>query len=175
MPAKPRDVSEYLASLPAERRDAIAAVRALVRRSLPEGFEEGIQYGMISWFVPLARVPHTYNGQPLTIASLAAQKSHNALYLMGAYAIPEEAARLANGFAAAGKRLDMGKSCLRWKTIDDLALAPLERALGAVTVEALVAHHDAVHGQKKAAPKKAAPKKAAPKKAVTKKAVTKPR
>jgi len=177
--SKPTTVSEYLASLPEDRRAGVSAMRELVKKSLPPGFEEGIQYGMISWFVPSSRFAETYNGQPLTIASLAAQKSHDALYLNGVYAVPAEAKRLAEGFAAAGKKLDMGKSCVRWKKLDEVAIAPLERALAAVTVEGLIAPHGAAHGPKRgastkeAAPKKAAPKKAAPKKAAPKKAASK--
>jgi hypothetical protein len=171
--SKPTTVSEYLASLPEDRRAGVSAMRELVKKSLPPGFEEGIQYGMISWFVPSSRFAETYNGQPLTIASLAAQKSHDALYLNGVYAVPAEAKRLAEGFAAAGKKLDMGKSCVRWKKLDELAIAPLERALAAVTVEGLIALHDAVHGTKRGASTKAASKKPAPKKPASTKAASK--
>ncbi|MBN8611678.1 MAG: DUF1801 domain-containing protein [Deltaproteobacteria bacterium] len=171
--SKETSVSAYLASLPPERRDDVAALRARVNRALPKGFEETMQYGMISWIVPLARFATTYNGQPLAIASLAAQKSHNALYLFGAYAVPADAEKLAAGFARAGKKLDMGKSCLRWKTLDDLALEAIDDALRAVSVEQLIALHDAAHGAKKAVAKKAVAKKAVAKKAVAKRAVAK--
>src|SRR5262245_60727668 len=115
-------VREYLAALPPERRDDLAALRALVRKHLPRGFEEGMQYGMIAWHVPLARYPQTYNGQALTVAALAAQKGYGSLYLMTVYGDPEVERWFKAAFRAAGKKLDMGKSCLRFRTLDDLPL-----------------------------------------------------
>src|ERR1044071_7921868 len=78
-------VAQYLASLPADRRSAIARVREVVNAGLPRGYEETMQYGMISWIVPRARLAETYNGQPLAVASLASQKQYMALYLMTVY------------------------------------------------------------------------------------------
>lgn len=172
--SKETSVSSYLSSLPSERRGAVAAMRALVNRALPKGFEETMQYGMISWIVPLTRFATTYNGQPLAIASLAAQKNHDALYLFGAYGKAGEEKKLADGFARAGKKLDMGKSCLRWKRLEDLALDAVVAALGAVTVEDMIALHEAAHGAKKKARKKSpTTKKTAAKKTATKKTATK--
>lgn len=76
-------IPEYLAALAPDRREVVSVVRDLVNRSLPAGFEEGMQYGMIGWYVPLSRYPDTYNGQPLGIVALAAQKSYLSLYLDG--------------------------------------------------------------------------------------------
>ena len=87
-------VEEYLSALPADKRAAIDAVRAVVLRSLPEGYVEGVEYGMIYYSVPLSRYPETYNGHPLCYAGLAAQKNHNALYLMGVYGDDTNAKRL---------------------------------------------------------------------------------
>src|SRR5918998_6950584 len=106
-------VAEYLAELPPARRAVVAAVRDVVRGALPDGYVETMNWGMISYEIPLSRYPTTYNGRPLSYAALAAQKSHYALYLMGACADPAHAAALESAFAAAGKRMDMGKSCLR--------------------------------------------------------------
>src|SRR6187402_1246089 len=92
-------VEEYLAKLPADRREAIARVREVVNANLPAGFEEGLQYGMPCWYVPLSRYPVTYNGQPLAVASLGSQKGHMALYLMGVYGDPELAAWFRDAFA----------------------------------------------------------------------------
>jgi Domain of unknown function (DU1801) len=113
-------VEEYLAELPRERADVVAHVRALVNAALPEGYEEGMLYGMITWSVPLAVYPDTYNGQPLAYASLAAQKNHYALYLMGVYADSAQEVRLRERWQARGTRLDMGRSCLRFKRLADL-------------------------------------------------------
>jgi hypothetical protein len=148
-----KTVNEYLASLPAERRDAIARVRAVVRDNLPPGFEEGMQYGMISWFVPLSRLAETYNGQPLALASLASQKQSMSLYLMGLYGDPDERARFEAAYRAAGKKLDMGKSCLRFRKVEDLPLDVIGDAISRIGVDRFVEHYE----QSRAATRKKAP------------------
>ena len=136
-------VEAYLAGLPEERRAVVAAVRDVVRRHLPEGYQETMNWGMISYEIPLERYPTTYNGQPLAYAALAAQKHHYALYLLGAYADPAQAARLAAAFAAAGKKLDLGKSCLRFRRLDDLPLDAIGEAIASTPPEALIARYEA--------------------------------
>ena len=120
--SKATTVADYLAELPADRRAEIERVRDLINEAMPDGYREGIGYGMIGWVVPLECYPDTYNGQPLAYAGLAAQKNYNSLYLTCAYASKERTERLKSAFAAAGKKLDMGKSCIRFKRADDLAL-----------------------------------------------------
>ena len=120
--SKATTVADYLAELPADRRAEIERLRDLINEAIPDGYREGIGYGMIGWVVPLERYPDTYNGQPLAYAGLAAQKNYNSLYLTCVYASKERTDRLKAAFAAAGKKLDMGKSCIRFKTADDLAL-----------------------------------------------------
>ena len=134
-------VADYLAELPEERRTVIAAVRDLVNAHLPPGYEERMNWGMISWELPLARHPDTHTGPPLGVAALAAQKAHYALYLPCAYAEPARAERLAAAWRAAGRRLDMGKSCLRFKRLDDLVPDALGAELAATPPEALLAAH----------------------------------
>jgi Domain of unknown function (DU1801) len=119
---EPRTPDEYIASLPEGRREAIATVRDVVRRNLPPGFEEGMSYGMIAWYVPLERFPDTYNGQPLGLASLANQKNYMSLYLLNVYGDPETERWFKERYAAAGKRLNMGKSCVRFTKLEDLPL-----------------------------------------------------
>ena len=92
-------------------------------------------WGMISWEVPMAVSGPTYNGEPLVYAALAAQKNHNALYLNCAYASPERTERLARAFAEAGKKLDMGKSCIRFKRAGDLAAEAIAEILASDTPE----------------------------------------
>lgn len=128
---------EYLDSLEAGRRETIAAVRAVVRRSLPKGYSEFVSWGMLNYGIPLSRFPNTYNGQPLCYAALAAQKNYCSLYLMAAGDKKIEA-RLRDGFKAAGKKLDMGKSCLRFKSPDDLALDVVGELIAAVPAEAWI-------------------------------------
>ena len=126
---------EYLAGLPEGRRDAIAAVRAVVRRNLPKGYAEFVSWGMLNYGIPLSRFRETGNGQPLCYAALAAQKNYCSLYLMSVYADKGQEARLRDGFTAAGKKLDMGKSCVRFKSADDLPLDVVGQLIAAVPAD----------------------------------------
>ena len=123
---------QYLEQLPADRQEALSAVRDTVNANLREGFEETIQYGMLSWVVPLERYPDTYNGEALSIAALASQKRHMALYLNCEYASPTD---FRERWKATGKKLDMGKSCVRFRTLDGVALDVVGETIAAVTVE----------------------------------------
>ncbi len=136
-------VTKYLAGLPQERRAVMAAVRAAIRRNLPAGYRETMSSGMIAYEVPLKRYPKTYNGMPLSYVCLAAQKNYCALYLMSAYQDPVQAKRLKAAFAAAGKKLDMGKSCLRFRTVDDLPLAAIGAFVAGTPVDAFIAQYEA--------------------------------
>lgn len=136
-------VAQYLASLPKERRDVIAAVRAMIRRHLPKGYTEGMNLGMIGYAVPLRRYPDTYNGQPLCFAGLAANKNGYSLYLMSAYQNASHAKTLKDAFKKAGKKLDMGKSCIRFRSADDLPLDAIGKLIAATPVEAFIAQYEA--------------------------------
>ena len=131
-------VADYLAELPADRRAEIERIRDLVNQSLPDGYREGIGYGVMGWVVPLERYPDTYNGQPLPYAGLAAQKNYNSLYLNCVYYSKERMERLRAGFAAAGKKLDMGKSCIRFKKADDLALDAIRDEIASITPDQFI-------------------------------------
>lgn len=128
-------VDHYLASLPPDRRAEIVRVRSVVNAKLPRGYEEGMMYGMIGWYIPLAKYSETYNGQPLCLAGLAAQKQHLALYLMTVYGDPKLEQEFKAGFKAAGKKLDMGKSCVRFKTVEDLPLDLVAEVVGRTPIE----------------------------------------
>jgi hypothetical protein len=131
--------AEYLASLPAERRATIAAVRAVVNRHIPKGYQEAMNWGAITWEVPLSRYPKTPNGQPLCYVSLASHKSFCTLYLMGAYANSTSYAALKDAFRTAGKKFDMGKSCLHFKTPEDLELEAIGKVVGSHTPDQWIA------------------------------------
>ena len=135
--------AEYLAGLPAERRAVVSALRDVVLRALPAGYEERTGWGMLTYVVPLARYPQTYNGQPLLYAALAAQKSHYALYLTAPYQSEAELARLRDGFARAGRRLDMGKSCVRFRRLEDLPLDVVAESIASTPPDAFVAQYEA--------------------------------
>lgn len=139
-------VQAYLAELPEERRAFVRRLRDHVAAHLPPGYEEGMQYGMIGWYVPRDVLADTYNGQPLGIVALANQKQKVSLYLMGVYADPAAAERLRQGFAAAGKKLDMGKSCVRFRREDDVPWEAVAEALALLTPEEYVALYRASRG-----------------------------
>ena len=137
--SKATTVADYLSELPAERAAVVAHVRDLINQAMPAGYREGIGYGMIGWVVPLDVYPDTYNGMPLSYVGLAAQKNHFSLYLSCVYSSPERTARLKAAFAAAGKSLDMGKSCIRFKRIDQLAEEFLAAEIASVTPAQFIA------------------------------------
>jgi hypothetical protein len=136
-------VEEYLQELPEERRAVVAAVREVILRNLPAGYREGMSWGMISYEVPLERYPNTYNGQPLSYAALAAQKNYYAVYLMTAYGDPERESWFREEYRKAGKKLDMGKSCVRFRRLEDLPLELIGRVIAATPPEAWIAIYEA--------------------------------
>lgn len=155
-------VDAYLASLPPDRRTTVATVREVVNRHLPAGFVESMGYGMIAWAVPLERFPGTYNRQPLTVAALASQKSGLSLYLMGVYGHPGLAAWFRDAYARSGKKLDMGKSCVRFRTADDLPLPLIGETIAKVSVDDMIGWHEAAHGKAAVAARRQARAEAPP-------------
>lgn len=133
----------YLASLPAERRKIVSAVRAVVKKHLPPGYVESISYGMLAYEIPLKRHPDTYNGQPLMYLALAAQKNNYALYLTSVSSNTTLMARLAAAYKAAGRKPDMGKGCLRFKTLEELPLDVIADMVASTSVEERIAQSDA--------------------------------
>ncbi|WP_309115820.1 DUF1801 domain-containing protein [Saccharothrix sp.] len=138
-------VEDYLDELPADRREALAAVRAVILANLPEGYDEGMAWGMITYSVPLSRSGKTYNGRPLGYVALAAQKNHLSLYLMGVYGEREQEFREA--FEATGRKLDMGRSCVRFRTADDLPLDLIGREVASQSVDDFLAKVRAARGE----------------------------
>jgi uncharacterized protein YdhG (YjbR/CyaY superfamily) len=141
-------VEQYLAELPAERREVVSKMRDLVRRNLPKGYAETMNWGMISYEIPLERYPNTYNRQPLSYVALAAQKNYYALYLTSAYQDSEQGKQLAEAFKRAGKKLDMGKSCLRFNTLDDLPLDVIARVVASTPPEKWIAQFEAARAKR---------------------------
>lgn len=136
-------VGQYLDELPPERREVVAAVRDVVRRHLPAGYDETMNWGMICYEIPLARYPDTYNEQPLCYVALAAQKHHYALYLPHVDEGSGHQRALREAYAARGKRLDMGRSCLRFRRVDDLPLDVIGRIVASTTPDAYIARYEA--------------------------------
>ena len=136
-------VEEYLAELPPDRAEVIGTVRGTILERLPAGYEETMNWGMISYQIPLSRSPTTYNGQPLGIAALAAQARYYALYLNAVYTTPALERKLRDAYAATGKKLDLGKSCLRFRNLERLELGVVGDILAAVTPEQHIAVYEA--------------------------------
>lgn len=131
-------VQEYLDALPPERREAIDAVRGTVLSHLPDGFVEAVRWGMIAYEVPLERWPDTYNGQPLMYAAIGNQKRHMAVYLTSVYSDPRRLERFREAYLATGKKLDMGKSCVRFTQLEHLPLDVIGEVIGSTTVDEFV-------------------------------------
>lgn len=136
-------VDEYLASLPEDRREVISAVRDVVNANLPDGYVESMAFGMIGWGIPLADYPDTYNGQPLGTAALASQKNHMAIYLMALYSSEPEEQWFRDEYAKRGIRLDMGKSCVRFKHLDQVPLDVIGEVISKVPPKLYIERYEA--------------------------------
>ncbi len=130
---------DFLAALPADRRAAMETVRDTILRNLPAGYEEAMAGDVLAYQVPLAIYPDTYNGHPLWYVALASQKHHLSLYLMSAYGDARHLRRLQEGSKAAGKKLDMGKACIRFRQADDLALELIGELVASIPMDQWVA------------------------------------
>ena len=127
--------SEFLAALQEDRRAAVNRVRSVIRRHLPKGYEEVVSKNMLVYQVSFERYSDTYNGQPLWYAALASEKSYLSLHLMPIYGDKTLAQRLDDGFRAAGKKLNVGKACVRFAKADDLALDVIGEIVEAIPVD----------------------------------------
>lgn len=138
---KAKTVAEYIDGLPPERQSVVREMRSFVKKHLPKGYKEQIGFGAIAYTVPLSTLPDTYNGQPLCYAALAAQKNYNTLYLMNVYGDPKKKQWMADEFKKRGKKFDMGKSCLHFKTLDDLPLDVVGEVIASTPMDRYVAHY----------------------------------
>jgi len=146
MQSKATTVEQYLSGLPEDRRKAIEAVRRVILENLDKDYEEGIQYGMIGYYVPHRVYPAGYHcdpKQPLPFAGLASQKNYMSLYLMCVYGDTDHSKWFQDAWARTGKKLDMGKSCIRFKKLDDLALDVIAEAIRRVPARTYIAHCEA--------------------------------
>jgi uncharacterized protein YdhG (YjbR/CyaY superfamily) len=132
-------VEQYLAEVPDDRRAAIECVRHVVLDNLPDGFEEAMNWGMITYQVPLETYPDTYNKQPLMYAALASQKNYMAVYLMGIYSSEGKREGFEAAYRATGKRFDVGKSCVRFRKLDDLPLELIGETIASMSVDDVIA------------------------------------
>lgn len=138
MKSKAATVEEYLAELPSERRKAIATVRETILANLPPGYEEVMNWGMITYQVPLQVHSDTYNKKPLMYAALASQKNHMAVYLTGIYMDEGLKREFEEKYRATGKRYDVGKSCVRFRKLEDLPLDLIADSIQALGMEEFI-------------------------------------
>jgi hypothetical protein len=147
MQSKATTVDQYLAELPADRREALQAVRKVIIKNLSKGYEEGMLYGAIAYFVPHSVYPPGYHcdpKQPLPFAGLASQKNHMSISLMCVYGDPDHEAWFRTAWVKSGKKLDMGKSCVRFKKIDDVPLEVIGQAIRRVPAKKFIAYYESV-------------------------------
>lgn len=188
MQSKATTVKQYLAELAPDRREAIEAIRATILKNLDPTFAETMQYGMIGYNVPHKVYPAGYHcdpSQPLPFASLASQKNHIGIYLSCVYMDEHDRERFVNEWTATGKRLDMGKSCVRVKKLEDVPLGVLGRAIKRTPAKKFIKQYEAQlsgtaaavrsgNATAKKTAKNAPTKKRAAKKAVSKKSTKRP-
>ena len=139
-------IQDYLASLTNEQRSVIDPVRSTILSNLPSGFVETINWGMLSYEVPLSMYPNTYNKKPLNYIGLAVQKQYFSLYLMPAYMDQNVYQALMEAFEKTGKKLSMGKSCIRFKKVEDLPLELIGSIIASHTVESFIAAYEKTRG-----------------------------
>ena len=137
-----KTVKEYIEELPEYRRETIEKVRELILKHLPEGYQETINWGMISYEIPLDRYPDTYNNQPLSYLGLAAQRNYNALYLMPVYQDEKLEEWLSEEFEKANKKMDMGRSCLKFQTVDDLPIEAITKIIAHQTPDEFIESYE---------------------------------
>lgn len=135
-------VDEYLQELPQDRQEAISTVRKAIQDNLPDGYKETMQYGMIGYVIPLERYPVTYNKQPLSYVALASQKNYMSVYLMNVYGKADVEDWFNKAYEASGKKLNMGKSCVRFKKLDDLPLDVIGKAVSLTSVDDYIAIYE---------------------------------
>ena len=138
-------VEEYLSELPDERRKAIEAVRQVILANLPEGYEETMNWGMISYQVPLSIYSETYNGKALLYAALASQKNHMAVYLTAIYMDDTKSKWFKEAYRRTGKRLDAGRSCFRFRRLEDLPLDLVGETIASMKMEEFIERMKKLH------------------------------
>lgn len=175
MQSKATTVAQYLAELPEDRRAAVEAVRRVILKNLPKGIEEGMQYGMIGYFVPKSIYPAGYHcdpRQPLPFAGLASQKNHLSVYMMHVHEDGDLCRRFRAAWEATGKKLDMGKCCVRFRRLEDAPLEVIGDTIGAISAREFISMYEEQVGGTKSA-KKGSSKKKTAKKGASKKAAKK--
>ena len=138
MHSKAISVEQYLDELPDYRKEPLSMVRKTIVENLPAGYDEVMNWGMITYEIPLETYPDTYNGKPLMYAALTSQKNHMSIYLMGCYMSPEIRNKFENAYKKSGKKFDAGKSCIRFKKVNDLPLKLIGKTIASMSVRKFI-------------------------------------
>ena len=152
-------VNQWLASVPAERKDAINAVRRVINEHLPRGYEETVDWDLLAWVVPRATLANTHNGHPLLLAALGAHRKLMTVYLMSVFGDPKLRKEFQSAYKKTGKKLNMGGCCVHFKKLDDLPLDVVGNIISRVAVDQYVERYE--NSRTKKNPKKKATKKKA--------------
>lgn len=136
-------VDAYMLSLPPARRKIISVLRSIIVDNLPKGYQEGMEYGMIAYYIPISKYPKTYNGQPLGYISIASHKDYVSLYLMAIYGVGD--AEFRRAYRRTGKRLDMGKSCVRFRSLDDIPTQLIAETVARYAPEEFIKLYEQTH------------------------------
>lgn len=152
--SKAATVTQYLQELPLERRQIVQAVRKVIKANLPHGLKEGMLYGMICYYIPLKDFPVTYNKQPLVYAGLASQKNYLSVYLNNVYSNPKTEAWFVQQYAASGKKLPKGVSCINFKKLEDLPLELIGQAVAYNTTQEFIQMYEDARTSSKRKPLK---------------------
>ena len=138
MHSKAITVEQYLNELPNDRKEVMSIVRQTIVKNIPDGYDEVMNWGMITYEVPLETYPNTYNGKPLMYAALASQKNHMSVYLTGCYMSLDVRDKFEKAYKKSGKRFDAGKSCIRFKKVNDLPLELLGKTIASMDVSKFI-------------------------------------
>jgi uncharacterized protein YdhG (YjbR/CyaY superfamily) len=142
--SKTKSVAQYLKELPDNHQEAIAVIRELILDNLPNGYVESMNWGMISYEIPLEIYPDTYNKQPLGIVALASQKNHMAIYMMGCYMAPNQQEKLLKAYKEMGVKPNMGKSCIRFTNLEKIPLDTIVELIRDFPVDEYIKQYESV-------------------------------
>ncbi len=148
MKSEAKTIEQYLSEMPEDRRKVIREIRKTILANLPKGYEEALNWGMITYQVPLEIYPDTYNQKPLMYAALANQKNHMAVYLTGIYMDDELNQDFEKKYKETGKRYDVGKSCVRFRKLDDLPLELIGESIGAIGMDEFIKRTEGLSARK---------------------------
>jgi uncharacterized protein YdhG (YjbR/CyaY superfamily) len=152
MQSSAKTVFEYIKQLPKEKRATIEVIRKVIKKHLPQGYSEIMQYGMIVYVIPLKRYPSGYlndSKKPLPYVALAAQKNYYALYVMAVYGDKKLYSWFQKEYKKTGKKMDMGKSCVRFKTLKDVPLELIGKVINRMSVAQFINQYEALRGKRK--------------------------